>query len=198
MKQPDPTDWGTYDHPSPIPARRKLLAHLRKLARDGKVCPTDRSLAAALGISTDHVSKCMAELRDGNRISVENVGSRRIVTLIAEGLATADPRPEPEPFVFKPRVREITQAAADIFGVPVRDILSKSRFREHTSARQAVCLVAWERGWSSPAIGRVLGRDHSTVLHGRDRAAALGAGDPGYAAKVAELLERSPVRVVAG
>ncbi|RIV79553.1 helix-turn-helix domain-containing protein [Pelagerythrobacter aerophilus] len=180
------------------PLRSKLLRYLRELARAGQPCPLNRDLAAHLGASADGISEALTQLRDLNRIAIERVGNRRIVTLLGEGIATADPRPAPEPIVVRPRVREIIDTASRIFDVPAKDIASASRLRMHSTPRQVVCYVASQRGWRSTEIGRVLQRDHSTVLYGLDRVRARRAADAEFAAKVAELLERSPVRVVAG
>lgn len=87
-------------------------------------------------------------------------------------------------------VRRLIEQASRTFGVPAADIIGPRRHRPIVEARNAVCLVAFTTGRSSPQIGRVLnGRDHSTVLHARD----IGARDvercAEYAAKVAELRE---------
>ena len=177
-------------------ARHRLYAHLRDLATQGRVCPTNAVIGETLGISAIHVSKVLAELRDMNRIAVRKAGSRRIVTILSEGIETADPAPVLGPIAIRPRVREILETASQVFDVPVKDIMSGSRKRRHARPRHAVCFVGYRRGWSSPQIGRGIGREHSTVRYGRERAAEIAVIDLDYAAKVDELLERSPVRAV--
>lgn len=177
-------------------ARHRLLAYLRDIAMQGLVCPTNAQIAEAIGIGEVHASKTLMELRDLHRVHVERVGNRRIVTILGEGLRTADPRPQPGPTLLKPRVREITEAASAIFDVPAKDIFARSRFREHVMARQAVCFVASKRGWKPGEIGRVIGKDASTVAHNRDVVPRRVANDEDYAAQVTALMERAPLRLV--
>lgn len=54
---------------------------------------------------------------------------------------------------------------AELTGVPAADITGRSRFREHFRARRLVCLDLRARGWSYSRIGKLLGRDHSTICH---------------------------------
>lgn len=172
--------------------RHRLLPYLRELARDGEVCPTNRQIAAHFAVGMECVRDAFDQLRELHRISIERAGNRRIVTILGDGLTTADPRPAPEPIPARPRVRELIEAASLVFDVPVCEIASASRTRRHARPRQAVYYAAYQHGWTSGQIGRVLGRDHSTVRIGRKRAASLQAGDPAYAAKIAELLKRAP------
>ena len=67
--------------------------------------------------------------------------------------------------------RIVATCAAD---VPLDRLRSRAADVETVRARQAVMAGLADAGWSSVRIGRYLGRDHSTVLHGiakhRDRA----------------------------
>lgn len=48
--------------------------------------------------------------------------------------------------------------------VCVKDVMGRSRFREHLQARDEVChMLRFEYGLSFPAIGKFVGKDHSTV-----------------------------------
>ena len=52
-------------------------------------------------------------------------------------------------------------------GISVSDILSTKRARPIAHARQdAMLSIREELDWSLPRIGRVFGRDHTTVKHG--------------------------------
>lgn len=62
-------------------------------------------------------------------------------------------------------VRRIVRATVARSSVTVEDVLSGARGRPIADARQIVAWVAAAQGLSSVAIGRVLGRDHSTILH---------------------------------
>lgn len=59
---------------------------------------------------------------------------------------------------------EILTEIAQRTGVPVELILSRSREQRVVAARRRVIWELHERGWSSVAIGRAIGRDHVTVL----------------------------------
>lgn len=70
-------------------------------------------------------------------------------------------------------VERVVRAVSAESGVSVTKILSKTRRADVCLARFAVMFALREKGLTLPAIGRALGRDHSTVLHGLNRAAEL-------------------------
>lgn len=51
-------------------------------------------------------------------------------------------------------------------GITEADILGPSRLRKFSNPRQFVMYLAHKRGMSLPQIGRIMGRHHTTVLHG--------------------------------
>lgn len=51
-------------------------------------------------------------------------------------------------------------------GVPVAELVGRSRARYVVWARHRAMARLRDEGWSLPAIGEVFGRDHTTVLHG--------------------------------
>ncbi len=68
----------------------------------------------------------------------------------------------------------IMDATADYFGVTVEDFRSKSRTRHLTTGRQiAMYLVREMTEMSLPEIGRAFDRDHTTVIHAKDKIADL-------------------------
>lgn len=60
-------------------------------------------------------------------------------------------------------IDEIMLAASNATGIPVNEIMSKSRQAEKAQARHLFCKVSIESGYSLNAVGRYIGRDHSTV-----------------------------------
>ena len=76
-------------------------------------------------------------------------------------------------------LRRAINHAAEHHGVTVADIKGRSRLGPVVAARQDVFLALREAGWSFPRIGRAMGRDHSTVMHGVAVAEArsMGAGE---------------------
>jgi chromosomal replication initiator protein len=90
-----------------------------------------------------------------------------------------------KPAMAVPSITRLIAAAAAEFGVNWRAITGEVRVAEIVLARQVVMYLAATRLHRSlPVIGRCLNRDHSTVLHGRDRIAALVAQDADLAARV--------------
>lgn len=86
--------------------------------------------------------------------------------LDAHRARTAIARPTPDL-----AARAITVAAAIFHVVPSRRLLRPGRHRDICAARWIAAWVLHRRGWSTLKIGRFLGLDHSTVLHGLRRVA---------------------------
>ena len=84
--------------------------------------------------------------------------------------------------------REVVACAAWLFGTTPRDILQPSKHQAHVDARWAVMKALSFRGSSRSSIGRLLGKDHSTVIHGIRRAEQVMAVDYAFADKVATLV----------
>lgn len=66
-------------------------------------------------------------------------------------------------------VRNYAREAGDPLGVSINEVLGRQRFKNMVIARKAVMKRLWEDGFSTPEIGFMLDRDHSTVLHGLGR-----------------------------
>jgi hypothetical protein len=67
----------------------------------------------------------------------------------------------------KDEFRRIIDLVARMHGSSYRAVMSKTRFKPHPLARQA-CICAIRQAYpnrSLPEIGRIFGRDHTTVLH---------------------------------
>lgn len=78
-----------------------------------------------------------------------------------------------------PSVEQILASVEAEFGVPVRDILGKSRFMSIANARHiAIFCVRRLRGTSLPECARVFGlRDHTTPMYACAKLEALIAAD---------------------
>jgi len=65
--------------------------------------------------------------------------------------------------------REKNLAAIDTIaqehGYTVEDILGKSRTKHLVHVRRLCVLMLREKGYSTTEIGRVMDRDHSTIVH---------------------------------
>ena len=68
----------------------------------------------------------------------------------------------------------VIDAVSEVFGVSVREIMSPSRERRLARTRFAIYYLAWlNTRHSFPSVGRYMGRDHTTIMHGRTRAIEL-------------------------
>lgn len=111
---------------------------------------------------------------EARRIAERELRAARIAELI--GLMRADPACP---------VREMVMIAAAVFNTTYADVMSRSRDKYHTRARFAVYLVAKEQGMSFMQLGRRIGRDHSSIMNGYQRALHWIATEPDYAKKIA-------------
>jgi chromosomal replication initiation ATPase DnaA len=93
---------------------------------------------------------------------------------------------------------EIILTCARMFEVPTSRLKGYARAEGAREARFALYRALHLRGHTYSAIGIMLDRDHSTVLHGVREADKLIAQCPDYAAKVAELAAWQPKRVHIG
>ncbi|MFQ5776022.1 MAG: helix-turn-helix domain-containing protein [Kiloniellaceae bacterium] len=83
-----------------------------------------------------------------------------------------------------PRMADVVEAVARAAGLEAAALLGRVRDRRHARIRQLVMYLLRELcpGASLPAIGYLLGRDHTTVLYGCRKAAALLARDATFRA----------------
>ena len=62
-------------------------------------------------------------------------------------------------------MRDTLQEACDQCGLTVAEMMSDARPLRIARPRQEAMYLMWRRGHSQSAIGRFMGRDHSTVNH---------------------------------
>lgn len=63
-------------------------------------------------------------------------------------------------------IRAIAKQVCAETGLRMPDIMGRSRMAHLCRARELMWFIAHENGASLPQIGRVFGRDHTTILHG--------------------------------
>ncbi|MBX9593544.1 MAG: hypothetical protein K2X46_04210 [Roseomonas sp.] len=84
----------------------------------------------------------------------------------------------------------IVKAVCEEFDVGIGAIFGDSRAVEFARARMAVYSLAQQvLGMSTPRIGRLLGRDHSTIISGCRRIRMMAAQDTDLAARMARLVK---------
>jgi chromosomal replication initiation ATPase DnaA len=87
-------------------------------------------------------------------------------------------------------IGDIIGIVVDQYGVARRDLLGEARTADIARVRQiAMWLARKTTGRSYPFIGRVFGRDHSTVIHAMRTVEMLRDADPGIATSTNKLLE---------
>ena len=62
--------------------------------------------------------------------------------------------------------RELANDICDQHGVILEEVLTRSKNRIITQARQHIMYELRHRGWSLMQIGKVLNRDHTTIIFG--------------------------------
>lgn len=175
--------------------RRKLYNHLVELADRGELCPRNDALAAATGYARNTIAAALSDLTQEGLISLERRGFDRRVTIAASGHKTAEPEAwsqAPAPFIPKRPVREIAAKAIELSGRPRRDVLSRSRFREHIRVRQVICSFAIREGWGPSHAARVIGIDHTTVSHSCKVLPLHAEKEPETAALIAAMARELP------
>ena len=88
--------------------------------------------------------------------------------------------------------RIILETTADMFGMTVDDLVSKSRSRPLVNARQ-ICMYVFRQmtDFSYPAIGREFGgRDHTTVIHAVEKISTLMQQKRSIFDQVTDLMNR--------
>lgn len=81
--------------------------------------------------------------------------------------------------------------AAEAFGVRSSQIAGQRRSSHLYRARAAVMWCARQTGLSYPIIARALGnRDHTTIMHGVQRAEGWRQSDPSFRAVTDDILKR--------
>lgn len=78
--------------------------------------------------------------------------------------------------------------AEEVFGVSEKVILSKDRRRQVVEARQALMYALHRSNFKLHAIGKMLNRDHTTVMYGIEVVKNLQQTDKEFAEKLNKLI----------
>lgn len=94
---------------------------------------------------------------------------------------------------MSPAISTLVKRASDLTGVRTTELTGMGRDRRLCRYRFAVMKAARARGYSTPRIGKALGnRDHTTIMHGLDRAEQLAATDAKFVRLVCDILGERP------
>lgn len=58
----------------------------------------------------------------------------------------------------------IVKAICDAHAIPIAEVMGRSRYRSIVNCRRACCQELLRLGLSSVEVGRIMGRDHTSVL----------------------------------
>lgn len=87
-------------------------------------------------------------------------------------------------------IRTMQTVTANTFGIPLHDMLGRSRKPEFAAPRQVAMYLARKKGWSWPYVGKRFERDHTTAIHAFKATAQRMARDEQFAATVRAIEER--------
>ena len=79
---------------------------------------------------------------------------------------------------------DLISEAARVFYITQEELVGPSRKHIYTKARFALMKALHIRGWSTNKIGKQLAKDHTTVMHGLDRAEELMLTDVRFRMRV--------------
>jgi chromosomal replication initiation ATPase DnaA len=73
-----------------------------------------------------------------------------------------------------PKERNLAEidAIAELYGYTVEDILGRSKLKTLVKVRRKCVVRLREKGYSTTEIGRIMHRDHSTIVHSLQKMAA--------------------------
>ena len=111
----------------------------------------------------------------------EKIEKERAARNMGEPLVVAKPKEGPS-------VHDVICLVASSFEVQVQEILSRSKVATVAWPRQIVMYICMERlRRTSTQIANVLKRDHSTVLHARDKVKGMVLEDPDLRQRISEI-----------
>ena len=120
------------------------------------------------------------------RLAAKNLLEGRPISMQLARDCASDMMGDTEP--LEVTIEKIFAAVSRRYNVPIDDIKSKKRNAEIAQARHVAAYLVWKiTEISLPHIGKIFGRDHTTVLHSLDQVEKKMRSDPAYAEKVKEI-----------
>ena len=87
------------------------------------------------------------------------------IPLVNMGKTLLWPRWYRPPFRERQTGRQLVASVCRDFGITLDEFYGRNRQQLFVSARAVVAQILRERGWSTPKIGQLIERDHSSVLN---------------------------------
>lgn len=131
----------------------------------------------------DHYGSTIGRVKSALRYMDCKLSPAEVIARNKARLAPINALRAPKPMIVKPAppysIFDLIRAAHFITAASIHDICGPRRWRYITRIRQAICHLAHEH-YSFNHVGRVISRDHSTVMHGCRVAADLVARDVNF------------------
>jgi chromosomal replication initiator protein len=172
-------------------AEQQYRAHLERQRRLGKIPATPSASAVTQPVAT----QAPAGARQSEALVASPAQAKMIQSLqqdVAQLSARlkAIVREDESPLLVPSRIKSVMAAVAEYYDISLGDLLSSRRAREISRPRQvAMYLAKALTKHSLPAIGRMLERDHTTVLHGCRQIEKLRLKDPELDTEIRELTD---------
>jgi chromosomal replication initiation ATPase DnaA len=87
------------------------------------------------------------------------------VKLRAEKEQTSSPEDVLQDVLHARGLLEKAKSFARYYGIPLKEIVGPSRFHSVIAVRNEVCVLLRESGLTYIAIGRLLSKDHTTIIN---------------------------------
>jgi hypothetical protein len=171
-------------------AEQQHRAHIERQRRLGKIAPAPVQPAIVLAPSLVPQPQPEPE-------PVASAAQARTIAALQQEVAQLSAqlkamlREDETPLVVPRQIKPVIRSVAKYYGVSLTDLLSCRRSRSRSVARPrhvAMYLAKKLTRHSLPAIGRMLDRDHSTIMHGCRKIAALRLEDAKLDAEIRELI----------
>lgn len=166
-------------------AHSKIYAMLRDAAAKGEPCPSNVTIMQVAGYGSDSgVSRAIATLCEAGLLRRIHGNRYRVIEIVSTGERTAERRanqPEPHTIAVKRPVRDIIAIVAETAGLTPDDIYCRRRTKLYTRPRFLAYHFAKVEGWTPAAMGRVFGRDHSSIIHALGQIEPMLRSDPLFA-----------------
>ena len=120
--------------------------------------------ATAAGLIVDvHDGRLLSAIRQLRDLNREHLAD---LALILAAQASPDRALRPQAHGADHAIATAISGVAAAYGISVSDITGPSRAKDVSRARQIACWAAYESGAATyVAIGKALGRDHTTVMY---------------------------------
>lgn len=159
--------------PAPTPLQLRVLQSIREHEQETAQGMSRADIGRAIGRSPQHVLEVLASKgwieRDEGAWCLTDEG---IDVLEGPGLRVTRVRRASPVRDLTPPVRAAIEQVAATHGVHTADLMGRSKSRSVARARQEAMVRVRALGYSLPEVGRIFGRDHTTVVHACRQVAA--------------------------